>query len=908
MTGQVGRVALTMRYLRSRGAGGSILVALLVMLLAFLATVTPMMLATLADSTVRDRLDRLPPTQTDVASETVGYPLSILELPTEPWTTEQVWGPFAEAVEQARDEAGSPVPSMLEPARMVTRNLDNPIAGSARTQNLTVAFDPAYEDEIRLIEGRLPVAAAGFVSAASPPLPVGVANRVEVVLSRETARELSWRIGEARVVGTAAAAEFLLVGVFEAADPDADYWQHVRSVLVPQIFDNGNQPRTVTGTAFAHPASLVTCCLTGRGTTLAWYPLDVDMVTGRNAEAAASSLRAFTAISYPTGDDGAGYGVEQVRFDAPIVSEIDTARAQVTATVGVLAMIIAGPVGVGAAVLVLGCRVILEGRRASLRLLSARGASRGQVRTVAAIEGAIVGIVPATIGAAAALALAGALRVETVQPIWVLAALLIGTAPLALSAAMAPSTAAPRARADIRARGTRIRAIVDVLVCFVALLALTLLLLRGYSGGVDLLLAATPLLLALAACLATLRLYPIPLDGVTRWARRRPELTTFLGAVRAMREPSLGLVPVLALVVGFSVAVLSGVLLSILQSGAAEASRAQVGADMRVTGAAFSGETLAVVPDVDGVASVAAISGADPARIASGGDEGGTTVFVIDAGAVRAAQGEGPGLLPPNVSLSAAAAGDVAIVASAGAARRLQDGADTSLNGVPVRIVGVTEGPVPIGTRQNWVAIDVSAAEQILGGAPVARTVLLGLDPGADPVRVADGVREVLGDAVRIDTADEVNAQIASTPAVQGVRITLLSATGISAVLSALALVLTLTLGAPTRARLVALLRTLGASRRTMRSVVAWEVGPPAVAAVVTGAVFGAAIPLLVTAAVDLRPFTGSTLSPSYALDLEILGVSLGGFVVIVAAVTTIALLVARRARLTGALRAMEEG
>ncbi|WP_390178721.1 FtsX-like permease family protein [Microbacterium sp. MTN4-26] len=904
----MGAVALTVRHLRSHGAGGGIVVALLVVVLAFLATAAPMLLAILADLTIRDRLDRLPPTQTDVVSETVGYPLSILDSPAEPWTTEQVWGPFASAVEQIRDEAGSPVPAILQPARMVTRNLDNPIAGSGRTQSLTVAFDPAYEAEIELIEGRLPVAAAGFASSAWPPLPAGVANRIEVVISRDTARELSWGIDETRVVGTAPAVELVLVGVFEAAEPTADYWQHVTSVLSPQIIDDGNEPRRVTGTAFAHPASLVTCCLTGRGTTLAWYPLVADEVTGRNAAATASSLRSFTAVSHPTGDDGAGYGAEQIRFDAPILPELDAARAQVTAMVGVLAMIIAGPAGAGAAVLLLGCRAIIEGRRRSLRLLSARGASRSQVRAVAGIDGTIVGVAPAALGAAAALALASALRVETVQPVWFLAALLIGAAPPILLAVMAPSVAKPRTRTDIQARGTRARVVVDVLVAFLAVLALTLLLLRGYSVGVDVLLAATPLLLALAACLVTLRLYPIPLSGLYRWARRRPGLDSFLGAARAMREPSLGLIPVLALVVGVSVAVLSGVLLSILQSGATEASRAQVGSDMRVTGGVFVGDVLGAVQDVDGVAAMAAISGAEPVTIASGEDEGATMVFVVDAGTVRAVQGEGPGLLPPKVSLGSAATGDVTIVASASAARTIEDSTDTSLNGVPVRIVGVVDGPVPIGTRQNWVAVDVSAAEQILGGVPVARTLLLSLEPNAAAVNVADGVREVLGDAVQIDTADEINAQTASAPAVQGVRIALLLATGLSAVLSSLALVLTLTLGTPTRVRLVALLRTLGASRRAMRSVAAWEVGPPAVAAVVVGAAFGAVVPLVVMAAVDLRPFTGSTISPSYALDLGILGLTLVGFVGLVATLTTIALLVARRARLTSALRSVEEG
>jgi putative ABC transport system permease protein len=87
-----------------------------------------------------------------------------------------------------------------------------------------------------------------------------------------------------------------------------------------------------------------------------------------------------------------------------------------------------------------------------------------------------------------------------------------------------------------------------------------------------------------------------------------------------------------------------------------------------------------------------------------------------------------------------------------------------------------------------------------------------------------------------------------------------------------------------------------------------WEIGPPAVAAAVAGTVFGALVPLVVLAAVDLRPFTGSSVAPAYQVDGGMLALTLGGFIALAVLLTAIALLVSRRIRAAGALRTVEEG
>jgi putative ABC transport system permease protein len=76
----------------------------------------------------------------------------------------------------------------------------------------------------------------------------------------------------------------------------------------------------------------------------------------------------------------------------------------------------------------------------------------------------------------------------------------------------------------------------------------------------------------------------------------------------------------------------------------------------------------------------------------------------------------------------------------------------------------------------------------------------------------------------------------------------------------------------------------------------------------VTGCALGAALPLIVLAGVDLRPFTGGVLQPTIVLDPVLLGAILGGFALLVVVATTIAMAAARRVSLAKSLRTAEEG
>lgn len=915
MSRRVSTRALVAHHLRS-GAGGGAIVAALVLVLSFVATAAPIALGAVGDAALRDRLGVLGALERDVTSDnagSTGFPQLPEPATPEPLTTDDVWGGLLDAVERIRTEAEVPLPGILAPGRAVTLSSDNPTLESPATREVTMAFAPGVEGEIEIVEGRLPEAAGAYLPGAGPGLPRGApadasGNSVEVVLSTDTATELEWAPGEVRTIGAPDfPVELALVGLFEPVDADAPYWEHVPSSLTPKVIDDGNTARVVTGTAFAHPASVVSWGIPGQYTTTVWYPTAVDAIDSGNADSTVTALNRLTAVAHPVGSSAGGLGILSLKFDADIAAEITLALAQEASTTAVIAMLVAGPVGVAAAVLILGCRLVIERRRPSLRLLSARGTSLRQLRGLLAIEGVLVGAIPAVVGAVAAIVVGAAVFAAAPGVAALVPAILIGVAPIAILVALAGSATERQARTDLGRRGSRLRLIVEGVVAGLAVLALVLLFVRGYSAGADLLLAATPLLLALVACLLTLRLYPLPLRAIFSRARASAGVDAFLGAARALREPSIGLTPVLALVVGVSVAVSSGILLSAVQTGVSDASRAQIGADVRITGATFTRDQLERVGEVDGVAAATGISGAEPAILDVDGVKRGTSVFVVDAADLRAVQGEGPGMLPPGVSLEPSAG--VMPVAVSGYTADLVDGSDeVSIEGVDAGILGVTRGPVPIGARENWVTLDASYAEEVLGNDPSDRTLLLRLEDGTGPADVADDLRVVLGPDVRIDDAAGIAARIESGPAVQGVRWALLAATAIAALLSALAIVMTLTLAAGPRARVLALLRTLGAPARSSTTLALWEVGPPAGAAVIAGTVFGALVPLVVLAAVDLRPFTGSSIAPGYVIDPAILALTLGGFLALAALLTAIALLVSRRIRAAGALRTVEEG
>ncbi len=110
-----------------------------------------------------------------------------------------------------------------------------------------------------------------------------------------------------------------------------------------------------------------------------------------------------------------------------------------------------------------------------------------------------------------------------------------------------------------------------------------------------------------------------------------------------------------------------------------------------------------------------------------------------------------------------------------------------------------------------------------------------------------------------VKVADRVTllAEHERAPVVIGVRVALATATAGALLLSALTVVLASISATAARHRILGVLRVLGTTTRKLRGLLAWELAPVAVLAILAGTLLGLGLPWLVTAAVDLRPFVG---------------------------------------------------
>ncbi|MGN6503213.1 MAG: FtsX-like permease family protein, partial [Pseudolysinimonas sp.] len=272
-------------------------------------------------------------------------------------------------------------------------------------------------------------------------------------------------------------------------------------------------------------------------------------------------------------------------------------------------------------------------------------------------------------------------------------------------------------------------------------------------------------------------------------------------------------------------------------------------------------------------------------------------------------------LRPDLPDLSARAPdGSIPVLVSADWADHIS-GARLSANGKPLVGRGTIGQDALPGATRHFVYLDSAYASDL--GIPVdgAERAFLGLSPDADPAAVASAVDEIVTAAqpaqyrglVDVTTARQLLDDIRSSPTVAAIETALLLAAAASLALTMLAVVLASVAAATARNRLIGVLRILGMSRRQLRAIQAWELGPVAITAVVAGTGLGLVLPLIVTAALDLRPFVGGTTQPGAAIEpLWVLG-AVAAFVVVVLIAGVIAAALGRRFAPAGTLK-MGEG
>jgi putative ABC transport system permease protein len=808
-------------------------------------------------------------------------------------TADQIYRPLNDAFARALKGFGTPLRNAVGSAQWIAQTptlTTTLVNGSSHEVGLRLTADQNYLGRIRIVSGSRPALWSG--NDAHSPSAVA-ATPIEILLSMTAAQSLGVKTGDllgSSDVDGAPQPRYRVSGLYELKAPSAQFWEENPSVVPAFLVKPDVGASYLAGSAYVDPVTVGRLSETfSRAQISLYYPLNSGAVEGADAE----RLRGEVAALVSGGIRMPGDGSRAMSVSSGAVAAIDTAMQRDATVSGFLALIASAPLGVTLAVLGLGVQAVVRSRRRDIALAVARGADGIAVRCTMAIEG-LVASVPVT---AIATALAAILIPVRPQASGFVLPALVAVTPAILFAILPATGQGTRPRSRVL---RQLRGVAEVAVVVLAVLALLLLSRRGLAQssaevGIDPLLVATPLLLAAAVGILVLRGYPFPLRALRLRAARSRGLAGFVGSIRATRAPTVGLVGVLALVVGISIAIFSTVMLSTFDGATERAAVVSVGADVRVDGIGFTPAQRDAVESIRGVSAVAGVQHLDSRTLRGMG--------VIDTVGVLVAQTEALRHLRPTLAagLATESHGVVPVVVSSDLSAEMHGHANLTLDGVSIRVAGALPADSQLGPTRSWILVDSVFAERFTATF-TPDLLLLRAAPATLP-ELRPLVKQAVGAKATVATVASVTAERRSEPAVQGVRIALLLGAVISALLSAIALILSTIVAGRARARTAGILRTLGLPARSLRVLVTWELVPVVAVAVIAGTVLGIVLPLLLTSAVDLRSFAGGTVRPVPLFDPGTLGLVLGAFCLVVAIVGVAAVAAGERLNPSTALR-----
>jgi putative ABC transport system permease protein len=365
-----------------------------------------------------------------------------------------------------------------------------------------------------------------------------------------------------------------------------------------------------------------------------------------------------------------------------------------------------------------------------------------------------------------------------------------------------------------------------------------------------------------------------------------------------------------ALVLAVAIAATSAVLYSTVSGGVVREAWRATGADLRISGPLIEAPAAEQIAALDGVDAVSPVAEVGDGVLRDQSASRRTEVYTADAAALATAQvdvagapatlGELTGTSAPDgavpVILTSAAAGPGVSAGSPGVTLVTQKGT------VPVHVVDVVDELPGLPDGRSLVLADAGRLAESTGDNSFPRLALVGLADDADRAAVTAEISRLLPTAV-VEDPDQEADELLAAPVSGGLAIAFVLAVLLAGLLCAAAVVMTLMLAAPARAKLLAVLQTLGLSSRQGRGLVGWEIGPWAVVALVVGAVLGVAVPSLVLAAVDVTALTGGLVQPDPQYDPLLLGAAAAGFVAVVLASVGIAAALSRRGEVAAQLR-----
>jgi putative ABC transport system permease protein len=696
----------------------------------------------------------------------------------------------------------------------------------------------------RPIEGRLPRATAGSVTAATA--------EVEAAVTAETAESLNIELGSViHVPGLLRAPVAVRVtGIVTPREPSGAYWSTDPILRTPALIHVPGDPDRSAywlGALLLAPEAGPVLLGTPGNPVRYWHLApDPEALHGYELDRLKSAVAALE--SGPSLRDARLRTDE--RTDASTdLDEVLTSHERLRDGIAPLTAVAAFGAGtVALVVLVMAGGLAADRRRAELVLLRARGASLPGLAVRLLGETAAVGLPAAALGlTVAALALPGARLAPAALAALAVTAVACLTLPLRAAAAHR-TVGVHTVRTDVTSvRPSRRRTVAELTLLVLAAGAVESLRRRGTAGG-DALMSAAPVLVAVIAALLLVRLYPLPLRALARPAARLRGAVGHLSLARAGRGSVSAILPLLALSTALTTAAFGGSVLAGVREARDAAAVLAVGADARVE----SVEALpAGLPDrvrrTPGVAALTEVSIAYQAR-----PHGRQTLPVagVDPAAYAAlADRTGLGAFPVRQLRRPADAGaPLPALASPAAAEtygtepfplRMQDGTV-----VTVRIALVRDR-TPALSGTDFLVVDRAG----LSREAARPTTLLLTGAGIDGTALR---RAAEGPAVDVRLRSQERDRHVDAPVQAGAERVYAAAVAASAGYAVLTLLLSLLRTAPERRALLARLRTMGLTRAQGRRLLVLESLPQALLAALGGTLTGWATIRLLAPSVDL--------------------------------------------------------
>jgi putative ABC transport system permease protein len=757
-----------------------------------------------------------------------------------------------------------------------------------------------YRDQLarntRLISGRLPVLGPAFRRRIV----------LQVAVTPATAARFGLRPGSQLSYGSGV---FLVVtGIIRPAGPDSAFWTTDPIVATPEE-ETSPAPGLIKywiGAAFISPAELTllqTSLPTGPMRVSWAVPLSTARLTA--GQVPAMKARLLAAVSTAgTLITSTNKVPTNVLLSSGLLVVLAAFLAEDQASGSVLSLLSVSLAVIGIVTVLLGTGLVAARRREEFTLLRARGSSLRQVAALALAAAAILAL-PASVAG-------GLLAIILVTPgggvpaAWwlagaTLAAALAGLPLIAVGLQRGAARRAVGGTAPRRGAAAR-RLVAEVALAAVAVGGIVVLRRQGLTaGGLNAYASAAPVLVALLAAIVVVRGYPAVLRLGLRLARARPGVSALVGLARATRTSASAVVPVFALVLALAVVAFGTMLGDAVHRGQVAQSWREVGADAVIQASASSRPLTAAAEH-----SIAAAAG--PVRTATVAVTAGAlrpgpqvTVAVLDPSRYAALVADTPGPAFPASALARppAGPGPVPVLAAATVAGAVPGHTATLQIGtrrLTVRLAGQVRSVPGVGAG----ALVVLPA-WALGNRPPP-TVMLVAGPHVDGTGLTAAVRRALPGAPVILRSD-VLAALARAPLPDAATHAIAESAAAAALFSALIVLISLLMSAPSRDMTLTRLATMGLGRGQARRLVLVETLPLVLAATAGGVASAWALAPLVAPSISLASLTGSGAGVPVRIEPLPLAACAGGLVLLAAGVLAAQFVIARRRGVARALR-----